>query len=205
MEEIKRQQALRFAYLKRVYELSDGNSFQAVETATVRNELGLSNDEGLKVEMYLAEEHLIAFRGMGALNVNITHWGIKEVEAALTKPDEATSHFLPVNVIYANTISNSPIQQGNVASSQTITIIDHRQELAEFLDRLRRELPQVELDARKQQIVESNAAAVESQLDSPEPNDSIVRAGLSSIRSVLEEASGNVVAAGLLTSLNSLV
>ena len=204
MEMIERQQALRFAFLRRVWEIVEGNTFDAVKAESLGEELRLSEDEVFHVTQYLVNEGLLEYSDIGGINVNITHWGIKEVERALTKPDESTNHFLPMNVIFANSISNSPIQQGNVDSIQATTLANQREDILLFLEQLRRELSQIDLDQTQRQVIEASADAVNGQMNLPEPNEALVREGLRSIRNALEQAVGSAVAAGLLTVLKNL-
>lgn len=50
----------------------------------------------------------------------ITHTGVKEVEQALTQPEEPTQHFAAINYIHIQNMTQSQIQQGTTASVQQV-------------------------------------------------------------------------------------
>lgn len=52
------------------------------------------------------------------------------------------------------------------------------------------------VDPTQERIAEANIVTCSSQLQSPQPNETIIRDGLSSIRTVVEVVAGNSIAAG---------
>jgi hypothetical protein len=83
MKDLKKIEALRYLYLKRLYELSDGSALQYIAFASVSHGLGWDDETTVKVTAYLKGESLVEFPASG--KICITHKGIKWIEKALTQ------------------------------------------------------------------------------------------------------------------------
>ncbi|HZY45783.1 MAG TPA: hypothetical protein VFF70_13670 [Anaerolineae bacterium] len=89
-KDLKKIETLRYLYLKRLYELSDGSALQYVAFASVSRSLGWDDETTVKVTAYLKGESLVEFPASG--KVYITHKGIKWIEKALSRFDRSTRH-----------------------------------------------------------------------------------------------------------------
>lgn len=112
----KRKQ--RFAFLKLVYEKSGGSERNWVNLWDVGKELGWDRETTDLTTQYLVGEGLIKFWALGG-NLGITHWGVKQIEDALQRPEEETEYFpAVVNIISVGSMIDSTIEAGGDATSQ---------------------------------------------------------------------------------------
>ena len=97
MNAIATKKAQRFLYLKRLYELSEGNRLAYFPFAEIGQEFGWDVALCDDVTDYLKNEGLIEYPAFGT--VGITHLGIKLIEKALGNPEEDMGYFPPANII----------------------------------------------------------------------------------------------------------
>lgn len=101
-------------------------------------------------------------------------------------------------------MSNSQLQQHSPAAMQNLNVgIDLQQVLAAVTEiRARQE----ELGLSSEEASELNAelTTIELQSRSPKPKGTIIKEALKSIKAILEGATGNIVAAGLLRLIDSV-
>ena len=133
------REALRTRFMNVSYEMADpASETDFVVTRRISAErLGLVFELGGAKTMKRStppsgiseEERLTKATGGGEI-VNLTHSGIREVEQAHRQPDEPTQHLAPINLVSvtAHTITNSPIQQGSLGATQSLTVLsqDHQ-------------------------------------------------------------------------------
>jgi len=202
-EAVKKLQRQRFEFLKGVYERSEGSKYQDVDVYSVGEEIGLSSGEVDRAVEYLIEEGLIKRPHFGN-DVAITHRGVVEAERSLVQPDQPTDYFLPLNVIYAETIAHSQIQQATQDSTQSISYdLQDVEAIADFIDTFRARLPDLDLDRETEAQAQADLASLEAQVDSPNPRTLILRECLYSLRAILEDAAAPV-ATFLLQRLGNL-
>lgn len=80
---------------------------------------------------------------------------------------------------------------------------DKKTELQKWLkDTLKQNLPSISLEPSKLEAIESAVKNIEYELEKSNSKPSIIKDGLSSIKTVLEGASGNLLASGLLYQLS---
>ncbi len=152
---------------------------------------------------YLVREGLAQYAGTGGL-MSITHDGVREIEAALKKPDEPTQYFPPVNIIkiYGN-VSGSTIQQAGANSTQTATISTN--DLRSFVEELKSKIDHLHLGESQKAEINADIQTVEAQLVKTTPSQSIIKETLLSVKTILEGIAGNVIASGLLAQLPRLL
>jgi hypothetical protein len=109
------RQERRFRFLQRLYETTDGNTNSLVDIAELAGPLGLNLEEASNVAAYLANEGLI----QGTDWIVVTHAGVVEVEAALSKPTEPTTHFR-ANI--ADILQGAPPAAGEVIAVAPVTV-----------------------------------------------------------------------------------
>ncbi|MCC5668011.1 hypothetical protein LC653_30090 [Nostoc sp. CHAB 5784] len=116
----------RFLVLNTIYRDSDGDKDQVSSTHDICEKTSICGEELLHILEYLESEGLIKPMGSlvamygGSAFVSITHQGMREVEAAIKKPQESTAHF-PAQV-FQNTF-NAPvgvIQQGGQGNTANV-------------------------------------------------------------------------------------
>jgi len=201
--DINENRKLRFKYLKRVFELANDDKSILVNVKGVGQELGLNNQEIDKIVEYLYSEGLVKRNGGG--QVMITHSGIKEVEEALLNPDKPTEHFLPVNIINVQTMTNSVIQQGSEGSSVSyINNQDVINQIKEVINDLNEKLEYIDLkeDVLGEMVAEIHT--VIAQTESPKPKTSILQESLKTIKNILKSAATNATTQFVLTELDKI-
>lgn len=216
MNEIEKLQNERFQFLKLLYdkdkefyetEAKHPNTLFYTSAVDLGELLGFSSVKTMQIVNYLAAEGLVERLTHGG-DIGIKHPGKKEVEDAILKPDNPTEHF-PANVtqyiISAGTISNSPIQQASVNSSQTVTFgPDTIQEITEFIEALQDQLIELQLDSDDLEEIKLQINAIELQLSSKNTSPVSLQESLKTIRSVLEGVTGSLIASGLIQQINSI-
>lgn len=203
-EDIQAIQQKRFEYLHKLYEATGASENEVVNCFQFGNELGFSHAEVDRITDFLEGEGLISHAGLGG-EISITHRGIVEVEAALSKPDEPTTYFPAVNYIHVGQMIASQIQQGTDRSNQTLTYSnDDIAAILRFVSEVRIRLPELQLSDEFSAIMDSDIATIESQASSPRPKLAVIQECLSSIRTILEGIAGNAIATLLLQQIGAL-
>jgi len=82
-DKVENEIVQRFPYLKRLYELSSGDTLAYFQFTEIGNELGWTDETTDRITDYLRDDGLIEFPSFGT--VSITHSGVKFVENALRK------------------------------------------------------------------------------------------------------------------------
>ena len=206
MDTIAERTLQRFRFLKYLYERAGGSEYTTVPYQEIAQAIGLSDDEITDTFRYLAQEGLVLGGSIGGSNgAHLTHAGIVEIEAALTKPDKPTEHF-PVNIIHIGQMNQSQIQQGAIGSTQSGTFASlDLAAVAKFILGLKDQLPQLGLTGNDEAVAESDIAAIESQLSSPRPKTEIIKESLRSIRNIAEGAVGSLAASGIVAGTAELL
>ena len=213
MERINQRKALRTQFMNELFEMADGSETNFVLTSKIAERLGLvferekDFDEGFGTIRYLEREGLISPLGMQANQVRLTHAGILEVEQAKSQPDQPTHHFAPINLVYAQTISNSPIQQGSPGATQSLTVIGqgHQQQLGDIVRSLRASMDDLELEEADRAELEAELRTLEAQVASPKPKKEIVYPSLQSARNILVGAASGATAQGIIEGISLLL
>jgi hypothetical protein len=106
---------------------------------------------------------------------------------------------------FHGSVSGSQIQQFSQNSSQAQSTSIDVAALTHFVDELRKALPSLGLktEVRDEALAELDTLA--AQAKSPKPKAAVVRESLKTIRNVLEEASGSLIATGLLSLLPKIL
>lgn len=135
----------------------------------------------------------------------ITHEGIRQVERALSSPDEPTDYFPPINVIYVGSMHHSQIQQGTLESLQHQSSADvSRDQLLEFIEEARVRIDELSLANNQRDEFIADLSTIEAQAKSPKPKQPIIREAIASVRLILEAAAGQAAATILLNYLSGL-
>lgn len=203
MIDINRKKELRYLFLQRLYELTDGSELKRVAKSEVAAGLNATPQEANDVFQFLKGEYLADPVNMA---VSITHAGVIEIEKALSEPDKPTQYFPPVNIINVHQMNGSVIQQGTVGSTQSAHFEQSaKSDFAEFLAKLKQALPELNLPDESKSEVSVDIATIEVQLGAERPKAGIIKESLLSIQRILEAASGAIVAQKLLPLIPMLL
>jgi hypothetical protein len=191
--------AQRFAFLRAVYDETEGSTDRLLNMNEVGAELGFDEQLTDKITTYLVNEHLLEWAGLGGF-IELTHWGLKEVEEVLSAPTEPTEHFpslvVAQNYINVASMHDSQIQQGTEGSVQTQVPVNIDQ-LRDLVEQISNEAEALDLADDDRRELEASIGTANAQLDSSRPNHSILRESLSSAQRILEGAAGSGVAIAL--------
>jgi hypothetical protein len=190
--------AQRFAFLRAVYDETDGTTERMVQMSDIGAKVGFDDDLTGRIVTYLIDEGLLEWAAMGGL-IELTHWGLKEVEEVLSTPEQPTEHFpsliVAENVLNVGTMTHSQIQQGTTGSTQTLEIIDVPA-LRDLVADVRAVSASLELEVESTAELEAELATIDAQLGSPRPKSHVLRESLASARAILEGAAGGGLVAG---------
>jgi hypothetical protein len=97
MDTLEAKKRQRFLFMNLLYEKTHGNQYEYVDMWALGKELGFTEDQTQLIVQYLGGKDLVDEKVGGA--IGITHYGVVQVEAALSKPNEPTQYFPPaVNI-----------------------------------------------------------------------------------------------------------
>ena len=201
--DMEQEDADRFKVLNALYEAVRDRGGAMVPSKDVFARSALERKRFFRALQYLIDDGLIAPQAFNCLQ--ITHYGTKSVELALRKPQEATDLFPPVNLIYAETISNSTIQQAGNNAVQSATLnADSTEELAGLIAQLVSSLQSLKLAVPQMKALAADLDTMTAQLKSPAPKKSILDEAWRSARHVLENAGGGVLGQSALTIMSAI-
>jgi len=203
--DISQKKKIRFEFLNKLYEVTDGNSSLIVNMWELGNEIAIERNDISNVVDYLKGEYLIKPMTLGG-GISITHEGILEIEELHNSPDIPTEHFPAINVIHVENMTNSAIQQGNVNSSQSVLFEQVKtadlNKLIEEIEKIRENLG---FEPEDNEEFESEFETIKTQSKSPRPKKLIITESLKTIRNLLEGVAGNAIAPSIIEMINGLI
>jgi hypothetical protein len=203
--DVQDMQRKRFDYLNRLYEKTEGSERADVMYLELGAELGLTRTEIDKIYEYLMGEELIVLVLLAG-SIGITHKGIVEVEKVLSKPDEPTTYYHPVNIIHIEKMIGSQIQQGTNQSFQNMGYSKNDLEaILRIIRELKEQLIELKISSDKKAELYSEIIKIESQAKSPNPKHTIIKGALASILNILEEITGSAIGALLSQKIAILI
>ena len=183
----------RFRFLKALYDRVGDNIATAHHYSWLADDIGLDHPSAGRFAQHLHSQGLLSLTTDG--QVRITHIGVREIEAAVTKPQLPTQHF-PAYVINIQTMTNSSIQQGTQHSSSVIIVNQNEvQSLKQLVTHIRESADKIPLSSQERTEMEAEFRTLESQLSSPKPKHVIVSESLRTLRTILENAGAALLAA----------
>lgn len=162
---------------------------------------GLSEEDAKAAWRYLKDRGLIDTFNI-PYTARINGAGVDAIEGAQRRPDQPSANFPSVsynivyNTMHVGTMTNSPVQQGGVQSTQNQSVTYNAQDIAD-LTRLVSEvlshLGELHLDATQKRKAEAQIATLQAQL-ADEPDPVIVKQAGRTLRNILEGAAGSLLA-----------
>ena len=187
MTSLQEKRADRLRFLHAVYEIVEDRRDLSISSWELADEIEMDRVRSSYIVDYLVAEGLLQ-RTHGNGGIGITHDGIKEVEAALLKPEEETTYFPPaMNIIHIGTNIGSPILQGGEGNTQIVSK-DEVVELREILQTLQEPellaaLPEAD---RKEALAQIRTAA--AQVEAQEPDRGVVRRALEKLLPIVKSS-----------------
>jgi len=192
--DIQKKKQDRFKFLNRIYEVSNGRIGCMIDGEVIGQEFGFDRGYSTDIYYYLNDEGLTEPMGAG-IRLSLTHYGLKQIEEALSEPNESTTYFPPINIINIGEMHGGAIQQGTNNSNINITSNDTINNVNQYLDKLKEFTNKHIEDDNIQQELKADIQTIKQQLKSPKPKNSIIKATIQSVKEVLIGASGGVIGA----------
>ncbi|CAN7676859.1 hypothetical protein LJR029_003292 [Caballeronia sp. LjRoot29] len=121
-------------------------------------------------------------------------------------PTPAPVAYYAQNQTVIHSMQQSQVQQATTDSTQTfVQAPPDLVAVSALMARLREQLDALNMPAEARGEVEADIATIEAQAKSPRPRFAIIRETMYSMRSVIEQAAGSVVGAGLLVEFTRLL
>lgn len=201
MADISEVQKKRFDFLSTLYDESKANRFAYYKKREIGAETGVDADEAETIVDYLRGERLV---DTTKEDVAISHFGIKEVEAARTNPKEPTDHF-PANVIVVGQMIDSQISQASPGAVQYILNVDDRRVIEEIVTLLKENLDGLHLSSEQESDLLADVGTIEEQMKSSKPKWTIIKESANSLKEILlTVAAVSTVAPNIIHLLNML-
>lgn len=194
---------LRERFLRAIYDATVDKGLHTVNMWDLGRSLGLDTDTIGRIVDYLDGEDYL---GQGALGgwIALSHSGVKAAERLQGGTGSITESHTALTVNYVGSVVNSQIQMGTNASTQSIYNEISLDAVRNFAALVLEHAAQLPLSPDVQRALIADATTVTAQVDSPAPKKSILAECLSSMRSILEQVAGNVIAQKLLMALSNL-
>src|SRR5690349_14827809 len=114
MDALTQKKEQRYLFLKHLYDVAEGDENEFFSVIKLGKEIGLDESTTQKVAQYLTGENLIRVTSHDI--VQLTHYGVIQIEEATQQPNQSTAYFPPITNM--NIILNGTTIHGglNVAS-----------------------------------------------------------------------------------------
>jgi hypothetical protein len=192
-------------------EKSGSDNFHVTFSPSVEKALMDAIDYGLRPSLNI---NVSQFRGiMDAVRKAILEWSLKLETDGITgegmsfSPEEkerAQGDTYNIKNYIHGDISDSQIQIEAMSSTQIKTIEFDIEQIKNLVTALESTVDALGLDDNGKQELKSDIATLEAQSASSNPKNSIIGESISSIRTILEGAAGNLVASGMLSQIGKL-
>ena len=203
--DVEKKHKDRFLFLHQLYEKTNGDIHERQNMYELGSELGFNQNETKLAYQYLKGEGLVEIHGMPA-KIGITHLGVRTIEDALSKPDEPTDYFPPVNIISIGTMSHSVIQQASPGALQEVKYGESEiQAIRAVVEEFRGNLRELGLTDKQQQQAQADASTIEAQLASPNPRHSIINDCLSALKGLLLAAATSATSTVIIDKITALL
>lgn len=182
------KQKKRFEVLRAIYLDTNGEEYKLSTTDDIRKATGIPGEELIHILQYLKNEGLIKplsllYDGSESVAIQILHQGVLEVEAAISSPEEPTTHF-PSQVFNIN--NNAPVSAQQFGNQNTLNV-SHQSNLAEAAAEIQQLLKQLEQNYPTTTWVEKSVVA-EKAIQEIESNPTLKAKVISALASAGKEA-----------------
>ena len=127
---------------------------------------------------------------------------VKTIEA-LTQQDavRAGKTSQATHVLNVHNMIGSSIQQGTQGSTANVSFSTDKKELADLLEKIRDSVGRILITEDAKQELIADVQTAEMQLSSPKPKSDVIARCLSSVKTILEIATGDLLASGLVIEI----
>jgi hypothetical protein len=204
---LEQRKAARYKMLEKIYEGTGGSENSFLDIYEIGDILSFPQELTETTATYLGKEGLIVFKALGGI-AGITHSGIKQYEQAASKPDQ-DSEFFPApykiqNILNIEKVVNSPIQMGNINSSQAVNVKEKYDEILVWVQKLEETLR----NDNKNELLEKMSEDIElikNNISTGKPSNKFIGIALNSIHSLLIGIGANAIYGKLIETIPKLI
>lgn len=195
----------RDAYFEELCRVTGGRTDVVCQSKDIGGAVGLDDHLRSDVEDFLVAEGLIEFVTMGP-TVRLTHVGRMRCEKGLSASSTTVAQGGQTIVIHGD-VTGSTIQQASHGSSPSANTWNVYEAARTWIDELDERLadPQLAVSDELRDEALGLIAQTRQELDEPEPDKRLLRLTFRALQSVMSDAGGSLVAAGLLAGLPELL
>jgi hypothetical protein len=124
------------------------------------------------------------------------HFKSHKAQPPLGRADSRITHSVHIEHMHG-----SAIQQGTAHSDITIAFDAQSADFKSLIKDIKAKIPSLDLSEANTNQLYSDLATIEVQVASPTPKRSVIGESLSSLRAILENAAGNVIAVGIVQQI----
>lgn len=206
--DLKKIKQDRFSFLNKVYEECGGRQNYMINGWDIGKALYFDKEYSTDIYYYLKSEGLVEPMGAG-INLGITHYGVMEVERALSEPDKPTTHFLPFNQynsINIEVMHGGIIQQATLDSTINYTTSNEVvNSISQFTNDLKEIIEKSSFEKEKKEEIETDIQTIELQINSKKPKSNILKETLKSIKTIVEGTISGVASGAIMTNPSALI
>ena len=190
---------------------SGSDSFHVSYSLSVEKMLMNAIDYNLQPSLHISASQ---FQGvLDSVRKIILEWSLKlEVDGitgegmSFSSKEKELAQTVTYNIknFVQGNIQDSQIQIEATNSTQTNSVEFDIEQLTKLIEALRSTINALGLEEQGKLELDSEISTLEAQVKSPKPNNTIIGESLASVRRILEAASGNLVASGLLNQVGTL-
>lgn len=161
----------------------------------------------LQPSLHVAPSEVVGI--LEAVRNNILDWaleleqkGILGEGMSFTKQEKQTASQITYQVTNnIGSMQNSQLQQGSPGASQSLAVQNDLVGLSALIGQIKKSIGELKLSEPNAKELLAEISTIESQASSSRPKTTIISESLKTIRTILENAAGNVLASGFLDSL----
>lgn len=199
------------AVLKTLLETSSDGML--VISFSPQKEKVLMEDMGIPLQPMLHVPITSITRILDVVRYHVLEWALKlEKEGIIgeglsfSKEEHEKSDSISYKIFnYIENVNNLQIQQHSPEAVQIQHVCLDMEKILTTVSEIRANQEKLDLSAESGSKLNDQLSTIEQQSQSPKPKESIISEALKSIRGILEGATGNIVAAGLLKMLAKII
>lgn len=211
-EQLSRRKVMQpVSELDALLENKDEGSLQIPFPQKTVNALMKAMDVPLQPTLHVASTSVVGI--LNAVRNHVLEWalelekqGVIGEEMSFSQEEQKAADLVTYQITNnIGAMHNSQLQQDSPGATQNLNIGLDIQKVLALVAEIRAKEAELDLSADEATELSSELTTIEVQSESPKPKATIIKESLKSIRAILEGATGNVAASGLLALLASIL
>lgn len=176
----------RFQFLKKLYDITRGDTSQTVQESIIGKELGWDPKTTTPLCDFLIDEKMIEVIGYGGI-ISISHKGVREIKRALSSPKQETQYFPAIGSIGDDQVA----VQADVISKSISSIKSTLDRLNQDI-RNSRNIEKSEKENLASLIKQLNDALQTAEVENQEAAEAMALSAEDLVKSALKERPNNI-------------